>query len=386
MVLVRFGHKNSTLFGLFIYFLSWITIILAPEVLVLLAGRLIQGVAMSIVITASELHVVESVHESVRGIIFSLLSFSRYIGCVFIFAIGASKILWRYQALISCLLTTIVPFFIILCFIPTSPRYLAGRGKLVKAKETLRYFRGSKYSITKEMANLEEVFKDNPNESKSQFIKQAKFLIQRNVMKYMLVLMIVAFGTQVNGQGILLSFIGNILKESLAEVNPFIWSLVIAMMRVFGSLIMTILSPKCSYRIIFLIFNMFSTISLIIFGIHLYLKETSTYFLPWWLGVIALCILMISTSVIVPAALLMIGEILPSNCRSLGYVITDMMFYTSYFILVYTYSYLKLILYSFGTIWLYGVSAFLIAWVPIMFLPETRGKNLEDIQMKLFKA
>ena len=382
IILIRFGHKKSVLFGLIILFLSWLSIMLTPYVNLLLIGRLIQGISIGCLLSATDLYIVEAVHEKFRGTMFSLLSFARYFGCAFIFAIGASEISWRLQAMICCLLTTIPPFFILL-FIPTSPRYLAGKGQLEKARKALIYFRGSNFDISTEMENLEKVF-SSENRNKNGFKMQFHFITRLKVLKYLIILLIVAFGTQVNGQGIVLSYAGPLLKESLPNVNPYIWSLIIACMRIVGSIIMTGLSSRFSYRKMFLIFNLFSVCALCIFGTHLYLMENTDTLLPWFIGIGSLCSLMMTTSVVTPSALLMIGEILPSNCRSLGYVISDMMFYTSYFILIYTFPKLRVVLHIYGTIWLYGFCSFVIGWIPIIFLPETKGKNLEVIQMKLF--
>ena len=353
---------------------------LTPFSIFLLFARLVQGIAVNITTAATELFILETSHEDIRGKLMASLSFSRYMGAVFIFGIGATMISWRLQALISCLVSA-VPSFILLFFFPTSPRFLVAKKKLKDAEKSLIFYRGQHKDIKDEMDKIKFVLQSTESQG---FVMQIKFLMRKKVLKNFSLLLLIAAGTQFSGQGIFLAYVGPIIEEAMPQSNPFLWSIVMSLVRVVGSIVFGILTIF-SRRIIFLIFCLLSVVSLLLFGVDqfiMYSLELQVF--PWWVSIICLCSLMIFVSILTPTAVLMIGEILPTTCRSLGYVITDLTFYLSYFMITFTFPFLKDLIHMHGVLWLYSVLIFLVAWVPLLYLPETKGKNLEDIQIKLY--
>ena len=380
-LLHTYGQKLSIEIALVVAFLSWMIMYYTPYVSLLILSRFTHGLSCIIITAACCLYVIETANEKIRNILIALVNTFRYIGGVFIYAIGYSQISWRLQALICCLIGTIPPFMLFM-FFPTSPRYLARREKLNEAEKSLQFYRGKDYDIKTEMAMIKKVFL---GEEKQTFKTQLHYLLKPKVFKYLMILFFMAFLTEVNGKSVILVYSGPIINEAIPEVDPYLWALVIAIMRVIGCSLFGFVTTLWSRRLVYLFSCLCTVASLTMFGTYLYYSSAyeNTVF-PWWVPIICLSSLMISTAISVPLAMMLIGEILPTNCRSLGYVIADVAFYITYFVLSLSFPWLKQAITFHGTVWLYAVIHFIVAWFPYLFLPETKDKNLEEIQMKLF--
>ena len=381
IILIKFGHKTCCQVALIGSFIFWLMIVTTPYVSLLLLARFLVGMCTTTLISSTDLYIIETSHESVRGVVMIFLSTARYLGSVFIFAIGISMLWWRVQALICCFLT-IVPL-ILLIFFPTSPRYLASLGKKDEVRKSLSFYRGSKYDISTEFNKLEKIFEDDVG-SEGSIPRQFSYMIKTRVRKIVGICLLIAFGTQIAGQGAVLAYAGPIMKESMPNFNPYYLSLIIAIMRVLGSLIFLSISNKIPRRLTFLLSGLVSVISLSVFSTHLYLIEKEIDLFPWFIPILFISLLMISTAIFSPVGFLIIGEILPTNCRSLGYVLGDMACLTSYFLTVASFPILRDIISPYGVFWSFASILFVIILIPFTFIPETHGKNLEDIQMKLY--
>ena len=381
LLLHKYGQKLATQIAIVIAFLSWVIMYITPYVSILIFSRVTHGLSVVIITASCCLHIVETATDYIRNVLIASVNAFRYMGPVFIFGIGYTEMSWRLQALICCFVGT-VPSFITFMFLPTSPRYLARMGKIDEAEKALQFYRGKNFDIRNEMMMIKKVFL---GEEKLTLKNQMKYLMRPKVLKYLAVLFVLAFGTEMSGKTAILIYLGPIIQEAIPEADPFIWSLIISFIRVIGCSLFGFMTSFFPRRSVYLVSCLSSVSILVLFGTYLYtntLYDNSVF--PWWVPIFCLCALMLTTSISVPLCLMLVGEILPTNCRSLGYAIVDLSFYMTYFISILTFTWLKKTIYFHGVIWMYAIVHFTTSWIPLIFLPETKGKNLEEIQIKLF--
>jgi SP family sugar porter-like MFS transporter len=86
-----------------------------------------------------------------------------------------------------------------------------------------------------------------------------------------------------------------------------------------------------------------------------------------------------------PVTWVVLSEIFPTRIRAMAMAVATFSLWTACFILTYTFPILNNSLGSFGTFWLYGIVSLLGYLFLLKYLPETKGKSLEEIENELTK-
>ncbi|TRY64958.1 hypothetical protein DNTS_024639 [Danionella cerebrum] len=113
----------------------------------LLWGRFLTGIAGGI--TAGSIPIS---HPSVRGALGSCPQITAVFGSLALYALGLI-LPWRWLAVAGEV--PVVIMMILLCFMPTSPRYLTMKGNRLKAVKSLEWLRGSSSDYLTEFAKME---------------------------------------------------------------------------------------------------------------------------------------------------------------------------------------------------------------------------------------
>lgn len=88
---------------------------------------------------------------------------------------------------------------------------------------------------------------------------------------------------------------------------------------------------------------------------------------------------------IAPVTWVVLSEIFPNRIRGVAMSIATFALWTACFILTYTFPLLNKLLKASGTFWLYGFICVLGFWFIFTRLPETKGKSLEEIEDEFVK-
>lgn len=83
-----------------------------------------------------------------------------------------------------------------------------------------------------------------------------------------------------------------------------------------------------------------------------------------------------------PIPWLMMGEILPANVRGSAASLTTAFNWTCTFLVTKTFNDIIAYLGTHGAFWMFGGICFVSFFFVLFFVPETRGKSLEDIERK----
>ena len=84
-----------------------------------------------------------------------------------------------------------------------------------------------------------------------------------------------------------------------------------------------------------------------------------------------------------PVTWVVLSEIFPNRVRGIAMSIATFALWSACFVLTYTFPLLNKMLKASGTFWLYGVICILGFWFILRRLPETKGKSLEEIEHEL---
>ena len=84
-----------------------------------------------------------------------------------------------------------------------------------------------------------------------------------------------------------------------------------------------------------------------------------------------------------PVVWVVLSEIFPQKVRGTAMALSTLFLWIACFVLTYTFPILNDWLQAAGTFWLYGIICLLGAVFIYRFLPETKGKTLEEIENEL---
>jgi SP family arabinose:H+ symporter-like MFS transporter len=265
-------------------------------------------------------------------------------------------------------------FFILMWFVPESPRWLAQNTvNHQKAKKVLTKIGGNEYSAS-EFAAIRETLTTNEKTN-------LKFLKQPGIKKLLVLGIVLAVFQQWCGINVIFNYAQEIFANAGYSVSDILFNIVIT---------------GC-VNFIFTFVGMFTVDrlgrkSLMLLGAGglagIYAVLGSMYFfhiqgLPLLIMVVA-AIACYAMS-LAPVTWVVLSEIFPNSVRGTAMSIATFSLWAACFVLTYTFPVLNQLLKASGTFWLYGlicVLGFVFIWKK---LPETKGKSLEEIEHELIR-
>lgn len=143
----RFGRKSTLHLGTVFVLVSTSLLIWAPSVNVLIFARVVQGVAIGLLILGFQIYTAEVANQKERGFLSgtSLIS-----GCIFStiasavsYGVTYSNGNWGWRMALGISYIPSVILFFILPFIPETPRYYYQKGQEDRARAAMLRFHGS---------------------------------------------------------------------------------------------------------------------------------------------------------------------------------------------------------------------------------------------------
>ncbi|XP_076056272.1 facilitated trehalose transporter Tret1-like [Oratosquilla oratoria] len=380
ILMVSIGQRRAILLSLPLTLCSWVAMALSTSVLLLQTIRIIQGISLGVSSLAVPNYVIEIASAKYRGRLGSVVDLSRGFGIFFMFCIGASSLTWRQLSLV-CGITTTVPTFVGLLFLPDSPRWLATKRRYDQVEKSLRYFRGQDFDINPEMNAIINAAKQT---DKPTVISQIGELRDRVLLKRFAIFMFICFFFQFSGQANVINYAVPIFEETGSAIDPYVCAILLGITRVAGALFYTLTADKFSRRKAFLYSVLVCTLSLACVSIYFYIKQempdeellSRISFLP----IVSLLVFAFSICTAIPVSLLHQRELLPLSFRWVGGSILNVVFILAIFLSIFIFPFMKEALTMYGTFAIFAVVALLLSFVPLVLLPETKGKTLEELE------
>ncbi|MCX6321585.1 MAG: sugar porter family MFS transporter [Bacteroidia bacterium] len=280
---------------------------------------------------------------------------------------------WRWMfyacAVPACL------FFILMWFVPESPRWLA-KSKInhTKVHKILAKIGGNDYADS-ELNSIEETLRTTTEKTDLRLLKQT------GVSKLLILGIVIAVFQQWCGINVIFNYAQEIFASAGYSVSDILFNIVIT-----GSvnLVFTFIG-------IFTV-DKFGRKALMLLGsgglAGIFAIIGSMYFfhlqgLPLLIMVVvAIACYAMSLA---PVTWVILSEIFPNRIRGTAMSVATFSLWAACFVLTYTFPLLNQLLKASGTFWLYGFICLLGFWFIFKRLPETKGKSLEEIEHELTK-
>nr|VDC63703.1 unnamed protein product [Brassica rapa] len=397
------GRKGSLMIAAIPNIMGWLSIAFAKDTSFLYMGRLLEGFGVGIISYTVPVYIAEIAPQNMRGALGSVNQLSVTVGIMLAYLLGLF-VPWRILAVLGVLpCTLLIPG---LFFIPESPRWLAKMGLTDDFETSLQVLRGFDTDITIEVNEIKVFTKVKHDTGFIMFIAEwfVNFTdIQRSVAssgkrsairfvdlkrrRYYFPLM-VGIGLLVLQQlgginGVL--FYSSTIFASAGVSSSNVATFGVGAVQVLATAVATWLVDKSGRRLLLMISSIGMTISLVIVAVAFYLKEfvspdSNMYNILSMVSVVGVVAMVIACSLgMGPIPWLIMSEILPVNIKGLaGSIATLANWFVSW--LVTMTANMLLAWSSGGTFTLYAlVCGFTVAFVSL-WVPETKGKTLEEIQ------
>ncbi|WOL14481.1 sugar transporter ERD6-like 4 [Canna indica] len=371
------GRKGSLMIASVPNIIGWLAISFAKDSSFLYMGRLLEGFGVGVISYTVPVYIAEIAPQNLRGALGSVNQLSVTIGIMLAYLLGMF-VQWRLLAVIGILPCTIlIPG---LFFIPESPRWLAKMGMMEEFEASLQVLRGFETDISVEVNEIKRAVASSTKRTAIRF-KDLKLKRYSHPLMIGIGLLVLQQLSGING---ILFYAGSIFKAA-GLTNSNLATLGLGAIQVVATCVTTWLLDKAGRRILLIISTAGMTLSLLFVALAFYLKDiipedSHLYSVLSIISLIGLVAFVIAFSLGVGAIpWIIMSEILPVNIKSLAGSVATLSNWLTSFVVTMTAN-LLLSWSSGGTFAIYAVVSALTLLFVIIWVPETKGRTLEEIQ------
>ncbi|XP_054797685.1 sugar transporter ERD6-like 6 [Prosopis cineraria] len=371
------GRKGALMIASVPNIIGWLIISFAKDSSFLYLGRLLEGFGVGVISYTVPVYIAEISPQNLRGGLVSVNQLSVTIGIMLAYLLGLF-VQWRILAVLGILPCTIlIPG---LFFIPESPRWLAKMGMTEEFETSLQVLRGFDTDISVEVSEIKRAVASASRRTTIRFaeLKQRRYWLPLMIGIGLLILQ------QLSGiNGVL--FYASTIFESAGISSSNVATCGLGAVQVLATCVTLWLADKSGRRLLLIVSSAGMTISLIVVAVSFYIKdflsdESSLYKILSIIAVVGVVAMVAAFSVGVGAIpWIIMSEILPLNIKGLAGSVATLANWFCAWLVTLTANWL-LDWSSGGTFTIYAVvCAFTVIFVTI-WVPETKGKTLEEIQ------
>lgn len=377
--LMRRGRRLTLLMVSIISFIGWIIIYMSKNYEQILIGRAISGIGTGLGSIPATVYSGEIANIKWRGTMVTWTGGFIALGVLIVYFFGCIfKDDWRMIALM-CALFPILSIALILIVLPESPMWYRERGRLEEAVETLKKFRGIPKDDPATMEILLELKPNNQQRHKKNIMKH---LFRRNALIPFAIMLIYFLFQQFSGIFVMVYYAVDIVQSAGIKLDPYLGAVFIGVARFTGSIVIALFSSKYGRRVPSIISGSGMTLSMGLLSIYLLMNDKGYVINDG--GIIpVICVvtyIFLSTLGFLSIPFAMIGEIYPSRVKDILSGLTTCITYIFSSVTIKTYPNMLLLMGKHGVFFFYAIVSLFGTLFILFFLPETKGKSLNEIE------
>ena len=372
----KFGRKKVLILSAILFFISAVGSSISNNLTQFVLTRLIGGVGVGIASMLSPMYISEIAPAKIRGTLVTLYQLAIVLGINLVYYINLQiassgdaqwnlDIGWRIM-----LGSEVIPsllFFILLFFIPESPRWLASKGKINSAKAIIEKINGQNKS-----AELLNEIQDSLKEEKGSIL----VLFTSGLQMAIVVGMFLAFFSQITGINAIIYYAPEIFKNiGFGADSAMFQTVIIGSVNTIFTFVAIAFIDKYGRKTLLLWGISGMIICLGGVGLMFHFELSSG---PWLLLFILGFIASFAMS-LGPIPWVLISEIFPTKFRGVAMSISILMLWIGVVLIT---QLTPILLESVGgafTFWIFMFNAIVLIIFTYTMIPETKGKTLEEI-------
>ncbi|XP_059616834.1 facilitated trehalose transporter Tret1-like [Phlebotomus argentipes] len=379
-----FGRKWSLYLVSMPQIASYLLILIALDVEYLYVSRFLSGFGGGGVFVLVPLFVTEIAEDHIRGTLGACLILVVNLGVLVGLAISGYLDFFIVPLVPIAILLV---FLLLFQFLPETPQYLLMRKRKEEAETSFRFYRGFRKSTEdlpekyqKEFAALQKIYDGLAQQSSNQGIQKKDFAPKSTklgmIISFTLICLACFCGTFT-----LISYAADIFHNAGSSVSPNDAALVVGAIQVAGSCLSYLLVDRVGRRILLMGSALSTGILHSVMGAYVFLASRGHNLEGFeWIPVVSLSgVMLVSAIGMVALPYPVMAEIIPTKLRGLVVSIGSSISWTLSFLLVKYFGYFLQVIQLYGCVGFFASCCFFEVLFVAIVLPETKGKNFEEI-------
>ena len=388
----KLGRKLTMVISVVLFSTSALGCALSADFAQLVVYRIIGGVGIGVVSIVSPLYISELAVAQYRGRLVSLYQLAVTVGFLGAYLVNYQLLAWAesgtqlsvdwlnkifitevWRGMLGMETLPAILFFIIIFFIPESPRWLIVRGKELKAVNILEKIYNS---ITEAKSQLNETKSVLTSETKSEW----SLLMKPGIFKAVIIGVCIAILGQFMGVNAVLYYGPSIFENAgLSGGDSLFYQVLVGLVNTLTTILALVIIDKVGRKKLVYYGVSGMVVSLILIGLYFLFGDSlgvsSLFLLVFFLFYVFCCAVSICAVVFV-----LLSEMYPTKVRGLAMSIAGFALWIGTYLIGQLTPWMLQNLTPAGTFFLFAlmcVPYMLIVW---KLVPETTGKSLEEIE------
>uniref|UniRef100_A0AAG5D9C8 Major facilitator superfamily (MFS) profile domain-containing protein n=1 Tax=Anopheles atroparvus TaxID=41427 RepID=A0AAG5D9C8_ANOAO len=391
LLVQRLGRKWTAWAAGFPLVACWTLIIVADHPGHLMGARFLGGLAGGVVYVATPLYVSEIAAPKHRGALSSMLVFSCCIGIEVAFLKAAFL---PYHTIPWIALAIPLIFLVSFIFIPESPMHLASIQKHQEAERSLRYFRGLPADkdtavpeeFQRELGQLERMRTEPQSAKQSLLDRQLAWsdFNTRHAKRAFLICLSLMTLNQFCGCFYMMNYAESVFAESssVLSLSASRSVIVVGLIQLGGCYACTLLVDRMGRKILLVVSSLGTALGQGVFSAYCY-GQSAGYDLTMlsWLPLVCFSVVIFIGSLGVGTVpFVVLAEIMPQKIKGFATTFCMVTNWTVAFVALKYFSLISIAYGMHGMLMFFALCSLAGAIFVIVVMPETKGKNFQEIQ------
>ena len=373
-IVEKLGRKQAIIISSVPFIIGYGSLLTANSVLYLYIGRVLTGIGCGIVTVCVPIYIAEIASKSRRGLLGSCMQLFIVIGILISYFLGL-QYEWRelaYAVLLPCVVSAVAGFWL-----PETPRWLLSKNRKLQARQALSFVRGEHVDVQEELRDICDVL-DMQEE-----MTWCEFIHRNELRKPLFVSIVTMFFQQMTGINAVLFYTIDIFKASPAFSKlSHICTVIVGVVQVCATLVSCMVMDNFGRKKFLMVGGVIMSITLFCFGLYYRLEDMEFVGISALVPIACLNLYIVGFSIgWGPIPMLVMSEIFPTRCRGIAAMICMCFNWFMAFVVTREFITLQDLLGKQHVFYLFSVCCAFSIWFVWKFLPETRGKSLEDIEL-----
>ncbi len=374
----KYGRKPMMILAAILFIISSLGCSLADSIELFIASRFVAGLGVGAVSVLAPTYISEIAPANMRGMLVANNQFAIVIGILLAYVIDFGFVDvangWRIMMAVPVVFGLIFLVLLLTSF-PESPRWLAKEGRHTESLNILTRLVGKENAQT-EFDNISSALRKTGNNSKVKF----KELFKGKVAKVVLLGSLLAAFQQITGINAVISYAPTIFSQAnVGSDQALLQSVLVGVVNLVATIVALWLVDRKGRKVLLLWGTVGMTISLS-YMVYSFTFETtgSLGILLSLLGYIAFF-----AASLAPVMWVVTSEIYPNRIRGLAMSFSTGISWVCTFLTVQFFPWMLNNLggvYTFGFFGIFSLIAFIFI---LIYIPETKGKTLEQLEVDL---
>ena len=371
------GRKKVLLLAGVLFAVSAVGSAVPQNLAQFIIARMLGGFAVGAASMLSPLYIAEVAPARIRGRLVSLNQMAIVFGMLVVFLVNSRIAVlgdptwnvesgWRWMFGSETL--PAVLFFVLLLGVPESPRWLTKQGRHREALTILTRVGGSQ-SAQEQMVQIKDAIAHEGTSMRQ--------LFQPGIRVALAIAVVLAVLQQITGINVVLYYGPEIFKEAGSKAAESIdFQVLVGVVNTVFLLVAIWLIDKLGRRPLMLITSVGMGVSLALLGLAFYLEQFQG---PWVLALVLAYVAAFELGM-GPVVWVLMSEIFPTRIRGRAMSIATVCLWIACFLVSATFPWMLETLKGPATFWLYAAMCVVSFLFVSRFVPETKGKTLEEIE------